>query len=107
MTKDGDVIIKPADKSGATVIMDRFHYETEINKLLSNEEFYKVLNKDPSKKVKKEYNKLVIKEEYGLKEDEIYYLINLERKESNFYGLPKIHKSKEISERCKNSEQLI
>ena len=37
-------------------------------------------------------------------EDEIDYLINFERKESNVYGLPKIHKSKEISERCKLSE---
>ena len=38
-------------------------------------------------------------------EDEIYYLINFERKDSNFYGLPKTHKSKEISERCKNSDK--
>ena len=40
-----------------------------------------------------------------LTEDEIDYLINFERKESNFYGLPKIRKSTEISERCKNSEK--
>ena len=32
------------------------------------------------------------------------YLIKFERKESNFYGLPKIHKFKEISEQCKKNE---
>ena len=38
-------------------------------------------------------------------EDETDFLINFLRKESNFYGLPKNHKSKEISEQCKNREK--
>ena len=39
--------------------MDMCHYETEINKILSNEYFYKILDEDHYKKVKKEYNKLI------------------------------------------------
>ena len=29
------------------------------------------------------------------------YLQNFEAKTSNFYGLPKVHKSKQINEKCK------
>lgn len=84
--------------------MDTNYYESEINKLLGNTDFYKQLDDDPYKKVKKEYEKLITNFKNGLTEDEIDYLIKFERKESNFYGLPKIHKSKEISEQCKTNE---
>ena len=56
---DGDIIIKPADKGGATMIMDKNYYQSEINKLLGNTDFYKQLDDDPYKKVKKEYEKLI------------------------------------------------
>ena len=84
--------------------MDKNYYESEINKLLGKTELYKQLDEDPYKKVKKEYEKLIINFKNGLTEDEIDYLIKLEKKNSNFYGLPKIHKSKEISEQCKTNE---
>ena len=84
--------------------MDKNYYESEINKLLGNKDLYKQLDDDPYKKVKKEYEKLITNFKNGLTEDEIDYLIKFERKESNFYGLPKIHKSKEISEQCKTNE---
>ena len=57
--------------------MDKNYYESEINKLLGKTEFYKQLDEDPYKKVKKEYEKLihVINFKNGLTEDEIDYLI--------------------------------
>ena len=101
---DDDIIIKPADKGGATIIMDKNYYESEINKLLGNTDFYKQLDDDPYKKVKKDYEKLITNYKNGLTEDKLDYLIKFERKESKCYGLPKIHKSKEISEQCKTNE---
>ena len=32
---------------------------------------------------------------------EFDYLLNFEAKINNFYGLPKVHKSKQINEKCK------
>ena len=84
--------------------MDKNYYESEINKLHGNTDFYIQLDDDSYKKVKKEYEKLITNFKTGLTEDEIDYLIKFERKESNFYGLPKIHKSKEISEQFKTNE---
>ena len=84
--------------------MDKNYYESEINKLLGNTDFYKQLDDNPYKKVKKEYEKLITNFKNGLTQDEIDYLIKFERKESIFYGLPKIHKSREKSEQCKTNE---
>ena len=36
-------------------------------------------------------------------EKEFDYLLNFEIKNSNFYGLPKVHKSKQINEKCKST----
>ena len=36
-------------------------------------------------------------------EKEFDYLLNFEVKSSNFYGLPKVHKSKQINEKCKSA----
>ena len=81
--------------------MDKIYYETEITKLLSSEDYHRQLNEDPYKKLIKEYDEFVTNENNGLTEKEVDYLVNFERKEINFYELPKIHKSKEI---CKTSE---
>ena len=47
----------------------------------------------------------LLKTFYGcIKEKERDYIINLEYKESNFYGLPKIHKYKYIKEEIERSK---
>ena len=75
--------------------MDKKYYETEITNLLTDKDFYKQRDGDLYQKLKKDYGKLKTSDENGLTKDEIDYLMNFERKESNRYGLPKIHKSKE------------
>ena len=82
--------------------MDKSYYETEITNLLTDKDFYKQPDSDSYQKLKKDNSKLITSDENGFTEDEIEYLMNFERKESNFYGLPKIHKSKEVSEKCNN-----
>ena len=77
--------------------------KTEITILLTNKDFYKQLGGDPYLKMKKYYDKLITSDEIGLTKNEIDYLINFERKE-RFYGLPKHHIFKEISEKCNNCE---
>ena len=48
------------------------------------------------KKLKNLYNTLVTNENNGLTKKDVDYLVNFERNESNFNGLPKMVKSKEV-----------
>ena len=41
---DNNIIIKEADKSGATVIMDKIFYKDNIEELLSDTENYTLIN---------------------------------------------------------------
>ena len=50
---DDEIIIKPADIGGGTVIMDKKYYETEITNLLTVKDFYKQIDGDPYQKLKK------------------------------------------------------
>ena len=47
------------------------------------------------------YKSLLSKYKDCLTEKEMDYLVNFEMKPSNFYGLPKIHKSEKITATCK------
>ena len=49
-----DIIIKPADKGSAVVVMDRCDYIQEAERQLSDERFYKKLNSDPTHQFNKE-----------------------------------------------------
>lgn len=53
LAKDETIIIKQADKGGATVIMDRKLYQEQIEKMLHNNEYYKELDQNPHKEVMK------------------------------------------------------
>ena len=46
LKKNRDIIIKPTDKGGATVIMDTTEYVKEAMRQLQNEEYYKKVEKD-------------------------------------------------------------
>ena len=100
---DESIIIKESDKGGATVIMDKIFYQNEIEKLLSNQDYYTKLEKSPHKDIMKNYTKYLQKYEGTLTQKEFEYLSNFEKKESNFYGLPKIHKCDEINRACSTS----
>ena len=48
----------------------------------------------------KKYRSFLNKHKTELTDKEFDYLVNFECKSSNFYGLPKIHKNKKITEAC-------
>ena len=101
---DDNIIIKEADKGGATVIMDKSFYQSSIEDMLLNQEYYEQLDNDPHKPIMATYKKRVHKYENNITKKEFEYLTVFETKPSNFYGLPKIHKSKEINELCTISQ---
>ena len=53
----------------------------------------------------KGYSKYIVKYKSNLTEKERDYLLNFESKTSNFYGLPKIHKCKDINDACSISDK--
>ena len=94
------IVIKEADKGGAIVIMDKENYKKIVETLLSDTGHHKELRTDPSKTDKIKYSKFLKKYKDLLTEKEFDYLTNFEMKLSNFYGLPKVHKSDKIKSAC-------
>ena len=52
-----DIIIKPADKESAVVVMDKEHYISEAKRQLGDTTYYKRLHKDPTS-----YHQRLVKE---------------------------------------------
>ena len=92
-----DIIIKPADKGGATVIMNKISYLNEAYRQLHNTNYYlkldKPIYKDNINKINNILNKIYTNGLINRKQ-----LDYLQAKESDrsriFYLLPKIHKDK-------------
>ena len=61
LENDENIIINEADKDGATVIMDTAFYREQIDKLLSNPDYYKQLELSPHKDIMKGYSKYIEK----------------------------------------------
>lgn len=106
---DSSIVIKEADKGGAIVIMDSSYYENLVNDQLSDRTFYAEIPSNMDKKTTRRLNNLISKHEQSLTEKESDCLVNFESRTSNFYGLPKVHKSKQIQSAVKeqNSEYVI
>ena len=99
LTERNDIVIKPADKGKATVIMDTEKYKTECYRELNNSKFYKRLPKDITHQVEDRIRirlkRLLINDE--IEEDTYYYLVPHRSRLARFYVLPKIHKHKDNS----------
>lgn len=93
-----NIIIKEADKGGAIVIMDKDYYEIKLLDMLSDTETYKEIPKNIDKDIRKKIQTLTRSHTTNLTAKETDFLVNFEIKNSNLYGLPKIHKSQEILE---------
>lgn len=103
LANDEEIIIKQADKGGATVIMNKSFYQEQIEKMLLDTEYYEKLDENPHKEIMKKYRSFLNKHKAELTHKEYDYLVNFTCNTSNFYGLPKIHKSKEINQACTTS----
>ena len=89
-----DIIIKPADKGSAVVVMDKTDYIKEAERQLADDRFYQKLNSDPTEK----FTKLITKQlktmnkQGFIDNDTLEYLIPEKPRAGRFYLLPKIHK---------------
>ena len=94
LEKREDIIIKPADKGSAVVVMDKIDYINEAERQLSDSRFYKKLKSDPTNKFVKEIsNELKIMHNNGdIDKNTLEYLKPVNSKAGRFYLLPKIHK---------------
>lgn len=89
-----DIIIKPADKDGAIVIMNRDDYILEANRQLNNPGNYTELTTDITPNIVKTINEF-LQEVQPLIPQDIYKYNRLQIKQIRtpvFYVLPKIHK---------------
>ena len=95
LANDNTLIIKPADKGGATVIMDRDMYIAEAMRQLNNQTYYTQIPKPICYENKQEINKILIdmhKNKYISKKQLEFLGGPTDIRERIFYLLPKIHK---------------
>ncbi|XP_061170396.1 uncharacterized protein LOC133179719 [Saccostrea echinata] len=81
--------------------MDREHYKEMSLSQLQDNQFYKKLEQNQDRQSMLKITNLTKKFQSNLTKNEIEYLTNFEVKTSHFYGLPKIHKCKEIQKNVK------
>ncbi len=92
---DKDIMVLPADKGRAVVVLDKREYKEKANKLLSDEKTYRKEKKDPTKKYARNLSASLkkLKEDKVLDEYKYRHLLHTSAEPPKFYGLPKIHKS--------------
>ena len=95
LKKRDDIIIKPADKGSAVVVMDREHYISEAERQLNDSNFYTSLDHDPTLEYAKQVSDVVgeMLTEGLISEKNFNYLLVDQPKAGRFYLLPKIHKA--------------
>ena len=106
LTSNNDLIIKPADKSGNFVLLDKIYYRDKLvlQGHLESDTYEKVSNNEDNN-VMKNLKKLVQKHQNALTKKEQDFLTDFQWKTSNMYVLPKIHKSKIILDKIASSNQ--
>ncbi|XP_030746552.1 uncharacterized protein LOC115875272 [Sitophilus oryzae] len=90
LNADKDILVLPADKGNATVVMKSEDYRSKIEDLLEPQT-YKLLKKDPTALIVRNTNRLI--KASSLPEHLKSKLINSEAQPPRLYGLPKIHKA--------------
>ena len=108
-TTENEIVIQPADKGSIITVMSPEFYLNMCESHLRNEEYYECIqDNDPSPLLKnriivyaKKYKNLLTENEYKTLTQKTYKI-------SNFYMLPKLHKSKELNNiiMAKNSEYI-
>lgn len=93
LLKNKEVIIKPADKGGGLVVLDKKDYVSEVCRQVGDENFYHQLWADPTSRY---YNILKVILQEGLALDYIdtnlmNFLLSEHPRTPVFYVLPKIH----------------
>ena len=98
LKNSSELIIKEADKRSCVVLMNKPHYKRMIFQHLNDAKSYQKTNQKCHNRAMKKIGELANKYESFLTKAEKIYLTNISFSTSNFYGLPKVHKSKQINE---------
>ena len=98
LSSNDDIIIKKADKGGATVVMNKSDYNKGILTILEDKETYSVVESYDIKTTMIYVENFVIKNRNAFTKNELDYWTNFDSKTANMYGLPKVHKSKLLNE---------
>ena len=87
-------MILPADKGRATVVLDKEGYEGKMKSMLSDENTYKKMSRDPAPALERRMNDFLIAvKKKGVLPTNLYYKIRSSAgKTPRLYGLPKVHK---------------
>jgi hypothetical protein len=91
---EDDIVITNADKGGKTVVMLKTQYTLKMQSLVSDQNTYKIINRDPTLRVQRDLN-AVLKTTYDKNEINWYQYNKLTAHNTvcpKIYGLPKIHK---------------
>ena len=93
LRRDTDIVILPADKGNATVVMDRTDYMMKMNKMLEDVT-YKKLKKDPTSRIESKITRSLraLEDKGCISDKERKYLTPQCLTLPQMYGLPKIHK---------------
>ena len=94
LINDKSIVIKKADKGGAVVIMNAKHYEKMAYDQLNDSKTYKKLDFSNDFNIMRKLTKFVNEYKNSFTNDELKCLTNSKFTTSQFYGLPKLHKSK-------------
>ena len=94
LKKEESILILPADKGKATVIIDASEYEDKINEMLSDERTYEKLPTDPTQRYKRELLAILsrLKKENKINKSQYDLLYPTAENIPRIYGTPKIHK---------------
>ena len=89
-----DIVIKPADKGSATVVLSREAYLAEAHRQLSDTKYFARLDMDPTQEFAHNVSDLVreMMEANHINKETRKYLTPLAPRTARFYHLPKIHK---------------
>lgn len=90
-----EIVIRPADKGGGVVILDKSKYLEEMHRLLSDRTTYSPLACNPTTKFKRELQNLINRgyQQGILNKKEKAYLVPSAPRVPVMYYLPKIHKN--------------
>ncbi|CAJ0920678.1 unnamed protein product [Ranitomeya imitator] len=95
LSENKNIVIKPADKGGAIVVMDRSFYMTEVRRQLSDTSTYKMLQTDPTYAIQQKISRVLDKhlQMNTIDKKTKVYLTNNHPVTPVIYILPKIHKN--------------
>ena len=94
LSRNTDIVIKPADKGGATVAMNTTDYLKEAMRQLQNEDHYKKTEKDLTSDHEQSINQLIdqLLQDGELNKKRGELLKSIKSRTPVFHTLPKIHK---------------